>query len=359
MRSSSPLARLVLIVSALLVLALVVVLYLALRPPLETGGTGSGTLPSPVASGHAELPTPAAGETGDVPQPLPEPDAPPVERLGPNAIVCRVIDDATSQPVPAFSVDVLPAEPGPPLERLAAAHDRPEGTKPFTSAAGVFRLERTPGSWDVIVSAQGYLPGVLAGVVVPAVNAQPTEIRLLRGPSIVGLVTDVSGRPAPDVPVFLHVTRQFTDAPPPEVTIARSDAGGRFRFSPLPPGEYAISMLELDNTVDRLSGLRVESGTVDVSLPLQPRHQVVFVVRDPADRPIEGATVELNGAGGSSSDSTNAAGQAVLRYLADGEYDLSIARDGYEPLADRVPLQGGAGEQVRWFRLVPLPDAGR
>lgn len=359
MRSSSPLARLVLIVSALLVLALVVVLYLALRPPLEAGGSAPGApVPDHVATSvDAALPVPAAGETAATPQPLPPPDAPPVERLGPNAIVGRVIDDATSQPVAAFSVDVLPAEPGPPLERLAAAHDRPESSKPFTSAAGVFRLERTPGRWDVIVSAQGYLPGVLADVVVPAASFQPTEIRLLRGPSIVGLVTDAQGRPAPDVPVFLHVTRQFTDAPPPEVTLARSDAVGRFRFSPLPPGEYAISMLELDNTVDRLSGLRVESGTVDVSLPLQPRHQVVFIVRDQADRPIEGATVELDGGGGSSSDSTNAAGQATLRYLADGEYELSIARDGYEPLNDRVPLQGGAGEQVRWFRLVPV--AGR
>jgi hypothetical protein len=359
MRSSSPLARFVLIVSALLVLALVVVLYLSLRPSLESGGTTPGAqLPDQVAaSGEHELPAPTAGEDAAAPQPLPQPEAPPVERLGPNAIVGRVIDDATSQPVAAFHVDVLPAEPGPPLERLAAAHDRPERSKPFTSAAGIFRLERTPGRWDVIVSAEGYLPGVLADVVVPAVNGQPTEIRLLHGPSIVGLVTDVEGRPAPDVPVFLHVTRQFTDAPPPEVTLARSDAAGRFRFSPLPPGEYAISMLELDNTVDRLTGLRVESGTVDVSLPLQPRHQVVFIVRDPADRPIEGATVELTGSGGASSDATNGAGQAVLRYLSDGEYDLSIERDGYEPLRERVPLQGGAREQVRYFRLSPA--AGR
>ncbi|HYN64085.1 MAG TPA: hypothetical protein VES36_05725, partial [Candidatus Limnocylindrales bacterium] len=55
MRSSSSLARFVLMVSAVLVLALVAVLYLALRPPLD-GGEASPTaqLPpfaDPVASG--------------------------------------------------------------------------------------------------------------------------------------------------------------------------------------------------------------------------------------------------------------------------------------------------------------------
>ena len=356
MRSSSPLARLALIVSAAVVLAMVAVLYLALRPPLDSGPASPAALgehTGPTAG--ADLPAVDGQPAPATPDALPAPSDTPVEQLGPNAIIGRVLDDATGQPVTAFNVDALPWEPGPPLERLAAAHDRPERSKPFTGAAGIFRLERTPGRWDVIVNADGYLPGVLADVTVPREDGQPTEIRLSRGPSLTGLVSDAQGRPAPDVPVFLHVVRQFTDEPPPRKALAQTDDLGRFRFSPLPPGEYAISLLELDNPVDRLAGLRVDSGTVDVSLPMQPRHQLVICVNDDGGRPIQDALVELSGTGRLASERTNPSGQAVVRYLADGDYELSIEREGYEPLRDTLPLRGGSGEQVRWFRLTSSP----
>ncbi|HZM00814.1 MAG TPA: carboxypeptidase-like regulatory domain-containing protein, partial [Planctomycetota bacterium] len=184
---------------------------------------------------------------------------------------------------------------------------------------------------------------------------QPVEVRLSRGPSLVGVVTDPGGWPAPDVPVFLHVTRQFTDAPPPDTTVARTDDLGRFRFSPLPPGEYAIALLEADNAVDRLSGLRVEAGTVDVSLPLPHRHQLVISVADREERPIQDAVVELSGSGTTASGRTLASGQAVLRHLVDGDYELTIEREGYQPVRERLQLAGGSGDSVRWFRLDPLP----
>jgi hypothetical protein len=343
--------------SAVLVLALVAVLYLALRPPLDSGEESPAARLPPYAGQVAggELPPVNTDEQlGGAPEPVPQPIAP-VEQLGPNAILGRVVDAATGQPVTDFRVDVLPWEASPPLERLAAAHDRPERSKPFKSGAGIFRIERDPGRWDVIVSAAGYLPAVLGDVAVPGQSEQPAEVRMDHGPSLVGLVSGAQGFPAPDVPVFLHVTRQFTDAPPPEVTVARTDILGRFRFSPLPPGEYAVSLLELDNTIDRLAGLRVEAGTVDVSLALQPRHQVVIRVTDDAQRPIEGAQVELTGGASSASERTLASGQAVLPYLADGDYELSIERDGYEPLRDRLQLQGGFSESVRTFRLMRPP----
>ena len=357
MRSSSPLARLVLIVSALLVLAMVAVLYLALRPPLDSGPAAPpAALPERGAPATGPALPAVEGQEPAASEPLPTPAGTSVERLGPNAIVGRVVDDATGRPVDAFHVDVLPWEAGPaPLERLAAAHDRPERSTPFKDGSGIFRIERTPGRWDVIVHADGYLPGVLGDVTVPREDAQPTEIRMLHGPSLTGLVSDAEGRPAPEVPVFLHVTRQFTDEPPPRIALAHTDTLGRFRFSPLPPGEYAISLLEQDNAVDRLTGLRVESGTVDVSLPMQPRHQLVILVQDEAGRPIQDALVELSGAGRLASDRSNAAGQAVVRYLADGDYELSIEREGYEPLRETLPLEGGAGERMNWFRLTRAP----
>lgn len=356
MRSSSPLARFVLLVSAALVLALVAVLYLALRPPLDGEGSPVAQLPDQATPiGRGELPAPLPTEAVIEPDRLPLPEAPPVELLGPNAIVGRVVDDATGQPVTSFQVDALPWEPNPPLERLATAHDRPERSKPFKSAAGIFRIERTPGRWDVIVQAPGYLPAVLADVVVPRANAEPTEIRLDHGPSLTGLVSDSDGRPAPDVQVFLHVTQQFTEAAPPDIALTTTDTLGRFRFSPLPPGEYEVTLLESDNPVDRLGGLRVETGTVDVSLPLQPRHQVVISVSDEGNRPIQDAQVELSGNGVSASERTLASGQAVLRHLVDGDYELTIERESYEPLRDHLRLEGGSGNTVHWFRLTRPP----
>ena len=75
--------------------------------------------------------------------------------------------------------------------------------------------------WFVFLAAL-----VLAG---PAA-AQPSAFG-----SITGQVRDVSGRPVPDIGVVaVNVARQQT-------WTAVSDAAGRYRVGPLPPGTYQVT----------------------------------------------------------------------------------------------------------------------
>jgi hypothetical protein len=269
-------------------------------------------------------------------------------------IVGRVVDARSGEPVTSFRVDVLGAEPGSPLERLLAAHDRGERSRPFQVHSGVFRMDRAKGRWDVVVRAPGYLPAELKDLEVPRENAQPVLIRMDPGPTLTGLVYDADGVPVPDAPVFLHVTRLDEGGEPPEQTLATTGWDGRFRFSALPSGTYAVSLLEIDNPIDRQGGILMQGGTVEISMPLTPRHQLVVCVQDGSGRPVHEASVELRGAadgGGFASASTLPSGQAVLRFLTSGEYTLHVAREGYAAAEQRLRLSGGSGEMVRWITL--------
>jgi hypothetical protein len=294
------------------------------------------------------LPT-GAGSTAPLagaPAPA-QPLAVPSQRLGAPLIVLAVVDDESGAPVPVFDVTVLPYGTDPPLQRLKSSEILPV---PFHGPSGIFRKDCPAGRWDVVVRAPGYLPGVL-DLVVPPELPGAIPVRLSHGPSITGLVYDAVRAPLPDVPVFLEVVRLFTDARPPSVLVARTGGDGRFRFSPLPPGEFALALLEPGNERDRLTSVIVNQGTTDVSLFLAPRHQVVVSVRDGYGRPVRDADIELRSDAKFASGRTQESGQAVLRFLPDGEYAVSVKREGYEPVAESLLLQGGQGEQVRWYTL--------
>ena len=220
---------------------------------------GSGTLVAllcwlvvllePVAGDGQALPLEAPGvdpiETLDLPRvdepesrpgPAPERQAlelPPPPRLGPQALLGRVLGAATRKPVEAFQVYVLAHGQAAPERRLERVIPLP-----FRVRSGVFRIDKAPGLYDLVVKAPGFEPGVLREVEVPALDGRPLEILLETGPGIVGRVYNVQNLAVPDVKVFLHVLRlDDPTASPPRVTVAHAAADGRFSFSPLPPGE--------------------------------------------------------------------------------------------------------------------------
>jgi len=351
MRYQRPIVIGVLGLTVLLVAALVGVLTLGGQPTLEDE-RGTGLIRSTTASGgEAALPDPGTGPTPQAavaPAPLRPTGAPPV---GPNVIFARVLDDETGAPVTAFSIKAVPHDGRPPLPRLA---DEPENPQPVRAPAGIFRLERSKGRWDVVVQAGGYLPGELLDVEIPRPDLHPLELRLSHGPSITGLVYDDSNVGVADVPVFLEVERLAQAGPPPRISVARTDAAGRFRFSPLPAGLYSLSVLEPDST-DRVSDIALDHGTAEVAIYVAPRHQVVAAVRDAWGRPVRDAHVELRGPETSASESTNAAGHAQLRFLKPGHYDVRVFRDGYIEQADAVDLDARSGELVRTYTLQEAP----
>ena len=60
---------------------------------------------------------------------------------------------------------------------------------------------------------------------------------------------------------------------------------------------------------------------------------------------------ELRGPGVIASEATNAAGQARLRFLMPGSYELKIIHAEYATLVEPIEVQGRSGEIVRWFTL--------
>jgi len=278
----------------------------------------------------------------------PAPLAVPAQRVGEPRLVLAVVDDETGAPVTAYDALIMPAAGDPPLQRARTTEVRPHA---FRGVSGILRADCKAGHWDVVVRAPGYLPAVLPDVVVPSAQPGAIALRLSHGPSITGLVYDATRAPVADVPVFLDIVRLFAEGEHPAVQATRTGGDGRFRFAPLPAGEYSLALLEPDNAGDRLPSVLVIQGTTDVSLFLAPRHQVVVSVRDIRGRPVSDAEVEVRGGARYASSRTQDSGQAVLRFLPDGEYELSARREGYEPFTEPLQLQGGQGELVRWVTL--------
>lgn len=273
---------------------------------------------------------------------------------GPEAVIGRVRDRMTGEAIPAFQVDVLEHADGSPLDRL-----RDSVPLPFHVRSGVFRVDKAAGRWDVVVRAPGYEPLALQDVRLPAEDYKPIPFELDRGSGIGGVVYDRTNQAVPRIKVFLHVQGlDDPDAKPPRIGIAHTGLDGRFHFSPLPAGQYALSLLEQDNTVDFRGGIRVRPGvgTVEVPMMLTERHQVQIVVRNLRNEPLEGARVVLRSDEHYTSAATNANGMAVLPHVPDGSYTATATLNGYRQAEDSFDLVGGSGNNVRWMRLAPDKD---
>ncbi len=331
-----------------LVAALVGVLALSQPAPDADGAPAPLVGRRPPTTEAAQLPAPVLEPAEVQPmRPVEPPRAATAVPVGPSVIVARVLDDETGVPLTAFTVKAVPHGDTPALGRLSEEPGKP---RPVNALAGIFRIESRPGSWDVVVQAAGYLPGELTAVGVPRPDARPLELRLSHGPSLTGTLLDDGGQAVADAPVFLHLLRLDGPDKPPRNAVARTDHAGRFRFSPLPPGLYAVSALEPDSR-DRAGDIAVGRGISDVTLWMSPRNQVLAAVRDAWGRPVRDAQVELRGGDVLASEGTNAAGQARLRFLKPGRYEVRVTRDGYADLHEALALEGVSGELVRWYTL--------
>lgn len=335
-------------VTLLAAAAIVGVLLLSGSTPDETSGDPALRRPTGSAPGP-ELPQPPDEAPRSASPAAPKP--PGVVPTGPNVIIARVVDDETGTPVLAFTVKRVPHDGRPALPRLAETPGRPQ---PMHTPGGVFHLESEKGRWDVVVQAAGYLPGELTDVAVPRPDGRPLELRLSHGPSITGMVYDDDKLGVQEVPVYLSVQKLALPGPPPAVSVAHTDSNGRYRFSPLPAGVYTVAVLE-PNGPDHVVDIVLDRGTAEVPIYMSPRHQVVAQVQDAAGQPVAGAVVELRAPGSVATESTNAAGQARLRFLKPGRYDVRISREGYADLSTTADLVGGSGEVVFWYTLRAPP----
>jgi len=276
--------------------------------------------------------------------PAPEPAA----NKGPRLIIVAVSDRVSGQPVPSFQVTILDHDASPPLDRLDQGV--PEA---FHRRQGIFKVARDPGLYDVVVMAPGYLPGTLSAVSIPAENGTALVLPLDKGPGIAGTVTDNDGLTRAGIDVYLEtLSLRDPGAAAPLRTKGLTGVDGRFSFSPLPAGEYAVALLWPSNTEDRVAGIRVSKSTVEVPMVLLARHQVSFRVTNNQGQPLRQARLELRGPGRFTSAVTNGTGVAVVDDLPDGSYKITVRQAGYHDLLHELELEGGMGQEVRFLQLV-------
>ena len=298
------------------------------------------------------LPTAGAPQRpGTAPKGLVAPERP---RAGPESVVGRVVDVATDEVLPDFQVHVLPARSD--LDPMTRLEEVAPDT--FHHREGVFRIPQKPGAYDVVVLAPGFQPSVIRDWLVPAADARPVRIPLDRGPGISGTVIDAyNGQPLVGVAVYLHVVR--LDDPGsvvPQRRRALTQHDGRYSFSPLPSGQYSLSLLEPNNRIDFASSIWVGSGTSLHDLYLLPRHTLIFQVHEIDGRPAPGARVTLQGNGLSRSELASETGQLFMEHLLDGTYQVEVRHEGFETVHEELFLEGGAGQHMSHLYLRAFSD---
>lgn len=273
----------------------------------------------------------------------------PAVNKGPRLIIVAVSDRVSGQPVPSFQVTILDHDASsPPLDRLDLGV--PDA---FHRRQGIFKVPKDPGLYDVVVMAPGYLPGTLSAVSIPAENGTALLLPLDKGPGIAGTVTDYDGLTRAGIDVYLEtLSLRDPGAVAPLHTKGVTGIDGRFSFSPLPAGEYAVALLWPHNKEDRIAGIRIAKSTVEVPMVLLARHQVSFRVTNNQGQPLRQARLELRGPGRFNSAVTNGTGVAVVDDLPDGSYKITVRQAGYHDLLEDLELEGGMGQEVRFLQLV-------
>lgn len=275
-----------------------VLLVVRVAPPF-----GSDTEP-------VEVTAPATGVTLKVPRP--------------GRIEGRVVERETQRPVRQFSAGT---------EVRAGRRSPP---KAFTTDDGRFTLEDVaPGTFDIVITAPGYVRASSAGVEVAEGKATSVEIALDRAATVVGRVTS-GGRPLAGASVS-------TDDPGRSPMPARqSDANGDFTLDSVAPGARELRVRK-DGYVERVVKLTATAGKeVRADVELSRGRELQGRVVDSSGRPIVGANVTQRPARADdrsfrwSPINTDAEGMFRLEGLSDEPLIVTATKDGFAPGSSEV-----------------------
>lgn len=249
---------------------------------------------------------------------------------------------------------------------VAQVEDSPLGgtsidTAASTDSDGRFRVTGlSPGSLDLIVTADGYSARRLRAIPIPEAG-KPEDLRIIleRGSVLEAHVTDAEGLPVPDVYVqakpevwpdsaeienrmFLH---QFI----------HTDAEGRSRLQVPAPGTYEVSASHQHRsaTVKVVAG----PGVTPVELRLPPGVEISGLVLSREGAPAVGAYVlaVLQGERKKLSIQVQADGTFVIKEAPDGLYQLTARdREGRSSQPRDLPV---AGHSVSGLELVIDQDS--
>lgn len=297
-----------------------------------------------------------------------------------------VVTDGEGHPVPDFEVAYSPASRGGGggmrvSFRLGPGGRGPGQKVPVHADDGGFVIEDVPaGTWDVEVTAAGYQRGRAAGITVEeGVVAEGAEVKLVKGPGLVGRVLDArASRPVLDATVRADLStgrprmRMGPDAGDNETM---TDADGRFEILGLAPGTYTLTASHPSYS-EKSETVELKEGPAAIEIRLGLGGTISGTVLS-AGRPVVGAAVSLGAAGegmrgpfGEEQQSvSDDAGRFRFERLNPGRYSLTASLRGQSsspldvalPTADAsqdVSLLLAEGATIRG-RVSGLSEAAR
>lgn len=214
-----------------------------------------------------------------------------------------LVVDSSDAAVPAATLRFKDANPS--VRRTGAGHFQVQGLR-----RGTHRAE---------IAAEGFPPRFV-DLTSPTPTGEPARIVLSGGARLIGRIVDaVRQTPVPQAEVRLADGRWKTIA----------DEQGRFEFNELPSGLLPLEVIGRGYRATR-SEVKLETGERTVEIELRGATVVSGKVTSAFDqRPITGATVELDGS--PASQFTDADGRFRFEDLAVGTVRIRVAADGYRP----------------------------
>lgn len=298
--------------------------------------------------------------------------------LRPAAPLYGFVTDAADQPVVGADISAQPRG----TESIASLISiRPQSA---TSAAdGSFRMAgivydnpyrltiRAEGFASFAVDLPPYEPGATAG---------PVRIRLPEGRQARGRVVDTDGSPVAGAEVKLRWPEQKqprfpglrdTDATDPVAT----DDQGAFVIAGVKTGKYGLRASHGEYVSQGDVAIEVPEGRGEVDLgdfTLVPGAEILGVVVDPDQEPVEGALVQFLEYGPDRNErtaTTDAEGSFTLAGLPHEQVDLTVEAEGYPLFAVRgarpatgepilIQLVRGASLSGRVLTAAGTPAAG-
>ncbi len=216
---------------------------------------------------------------------------------------------------------------------------------------GVFVIEGVaPGEIHLVIRAEGFVASELKDLVVePGQDLEDVIVRLERGATVLGRVTDVNGLPVADVEVATQPTaRSFTMA---GRASTRSGDDGRYRLDGVRTGRQSIVATHADHAPVEKS-FDVEAGENQLDIAFEASVEISGRIVDSLGAPIGGAHVGLSGRGRFRSDQavrTDSSGAFSLDFATPGTNELTADADGFAPRTEKVEVGPGglSGVEIR------------
>jgi len=224
----------------------------------------------------------------------------------------QVLVQGTSQPIPNATVIASNEATGVAFTLLTDS----DGRYDVTGLAA--------GTYDLIVSADGYARGVVDGVVVTQ-TAVPETVALSEESLITGVIAEFAGGPAGGVAEVIAQPRGNTD---PNQVYSTSSTSGSFAIDGLPAGTYDVNLSLPGYVSQTVAGVVVAAdGSADLgTISFVPTATIAgtIVSNDPNVPANDELVVAMQGQVQVASDTSDASGDFSISGLPPGTYNLEV-----------------------------------